>query len=76
MKGAHRNFSSHGSVSSVLATLIVFSDTPACRNIAGSDDREEPERQSLREVERDQQRDLLRSRHSGYSLPPTAHSLS
>ncbi len=35
MKGAHRNFSSQGSVSSVLATLIVVSDTPACRNIAG-----------------------------------------
>src|SRR4030095_5295010 len=36
MTGAHRNFNSQGSVSSTLTRLMVFSDCPLCRSIAGS----------------------------------------
>src|SRR5215813_5939672 len=36
MNGAHRNFPSHGSVSSKLTPAIVVSDRPLCRSIAGS----------------------------------------
>ena len=54
-----------GSVSTMPARLIVFSDCPRLPQHRRQDDREEPERQSLREVERDQQRDLLRAGHRG-----------
>jgi hypothetical protein len=57
------NFSSQGSVSSTLTRLMVFSDCPLCRSIAGSAIVKKPEWQSLREVQRDQQRDLLRAGH-------------